>query len=145
MSPSIEPRLKALESQLRQGSPGSEHQPHLGQLGALLGYCPPRQYTAPQPIESTVRMLCSAQSSCVPPCISLEMCLQAYVFVPRNSLEEAVLCLLLTTQSQGKVSLVSNPVNSASVCQITCTGLHHPDIDLSAAQISCLACATANA
>lgn len=55
MSSNPEPSLRALEAQLRQGSPSSEHRPHLGRLGALLAYCPPRQYTAPPPPESTVR------------------------------------------------------------------------------------------
>lgn len=68
MSSSPEPNLKALEVQLRQGSPSSEHRPHLGRLGALLAYCPPSQYTAPPPPESTVRLLhllvCSVCCTC---------------------------------------------------------------------------------
>ncbi|KAL3145534.1 hypothetical protein ABBQ32_003359 [Trebouxia sp. C0010 RCD-2024] len=79
MSSSPESNLKALEVQLRQGSPRSEHRPHLGRLGALLAYCPSSQYTAPPPPESTDN-----------------------VYVPCNSLEEAVLCLLLTTQDRNE-------------------------------------------
>ncbi|KAA6422731.1 MAG: hypothetical protein FRX49_07266 [Trebouxia sp. A1-2] len=63
MSSSPELWLKVLEAQLRKGSSSTEHQPHLGRLGALLTYCPPRQYTAPPPPESstefaTERELC---------------------------------------------------------------------------------------
>ncbi len=53
MSSSPELWLKVLEAQLRKGSSSTEHQPRLGRLGALLTYCPPRQYTAPPPPESS--------------------------------------------------------------------------------------------
>ncbi|DBB12255.1 hypothetical protein WJX82_010413 [Trebouxia sp. C0006] len=80
MSSSPELWLKVLEAQLRKGSSSTEHQPHLGRLGALLTYCPPRQYIAPPPPESSTDN----------------------VYVPCNPLEEAVLCLLLCTQNHSK-------------------------------------------
>ena len=114
MSAQVESQVKALESQLRQGSARSEHQPNFGRLGALLTYCPPRQYTAPKPHESyTVQAVCSTRAFriqemlAVPGCHLLKharLChLQDNLYVPCNSLEEAVLCLLLCTESRSKV------------------------------------------
>ena len=58
MTSSPEVQLKAVELQLRQGTQASEHQPAFGPLGALLTYCPPRQYNAPsQPELTSVNLL----------------------------------------------------------------------------------------
>ena len=110
MSSSPELWLKVLEAQLRKGSSSTEHQPHLGRLGALLTYCPPRQYTAPPPPESStvqtlqVLLFLSQHESRL--LIGQRMhgtMLQDNVYVPCNPLEEAVLCLLLCTQNHSKV------------------------------------------
>ncbi len=68
MSSSPELWLKVLEAQMRKGSSSTEHQPHLGRLGALLTYCPPRQYIAPPPPESS-----TVQTLHVFLCSSLQM------------------------------------------------------------------------